>query len=73
MFEINFIYDIWTDENIIKKQVIINSFLHCRISQLLDDSQDELFNWPDLDSSIDDKNEIGNIIGDLEDNNEEQK
>ena len=73
MFEINFIYDIWTDENIIKKQVIINSFLHCGISQLLDRSQDELFNWPDLDSSIDDKNEIGNIIGDLEDTNEEQK
>ena len=73
MFEINFIYDIWTDENIIKRQAIINSFLHCGISQLLDDSQDKLFNQPDLNSSIDDKNEIGNIIDDLEDNNEEQK
>ena len=70
---IKFIYDIWADENIIKRQVIINSFLHCGISQLLDGSQDELFNWPDLDSSFNDKNDIGNIIYDLEDKNEEQK
>ena len=47
LFKIKFIEEIWTVENIIKKQTIINSFLHCGISQLLDGSQDELFKWPD--------------------------
>lgn len=58
--------------NLIKKQIIINSFLHYGISQILDSSQDKLFNRPDLESSVNNKNDIGNICDDLEDINREQ-
>ena len=69
---VKFIAEIWNDENIIKRQTIIHSFLHCGISHLLDGSQDELFNWPDLELSFNAKNDIGNIINDSENINEEQ-
>jgi len=69
---VKFIAEIWNDEKIIKRQTIIHSFLHCGISQLLDGSQDELFNWPDLELSFNAKNDIGNIINDSENINEEQ-
>jgi len=45
--------------------VIKNSFLFCGNSQVLDDSKDEYFRWPDLVSNPGDKNENFNIINDL--------
>ena len=41
---IYFINEIWnTDDNIIRKDIIKNSFLYCGISYVLDGSEDEYF------------------------------
>ena len=63
---IKMVLDIWTNENDIKKNIIIDSFLYCGISQKLDGSQDELFRWPDLVYSINENNEQDNIINDID-------
>ena len=60
------VFDIWTNENDIKKNIIIDSFLYCGISQKLDGSQDELFRWPDLVYSLNENNEQDNIINDID-------
>lgn len=64
---INFINEIWNTDDIIRKDIIKNSFLYCGISQVLDGSEDEYFRWPDLVSNNGDKNENFNIINDFED------
>lgn len=69
---IRFIDEIWNNENIIKKDVIKNSFWYCGISQSLDGSEDEYFRWPDLSYLEESKSENQIIINDLEDEKEEK-
>lgn len=44
---IDFIHDIWYEESIITKEMIINAFKICGISNSMDGSEDEMFKWPD--------------------------
>ena len=62
---IQIINDIWQDNNYIKTETIINSFLYCGISQKQDGSQDEFFKWPDAENYLDSEYDL-KIINDLD-------
>jgi hypothetical protein len=64
---IQYICDVWYDDNIINKDMIYNSFRETGIGNKLDRSEDNLFNvWPKM------KNEIPLIETDLENDNTSQ-
>ena len=55
---IKIINDIWKDNNYIKNETIINSYLYCGISQMQDGSQDEFFKWPDAEYSLESEDDF---------------
>ena len=61
------VVDIWYNENNIKKKLII-VYSDCGISLKLDDSEDEMFRWPDIGNISKQNEEISNILYDLDEN-----
>ncbi len=47
--------------------------MFCGISQKMDESEDEMFRWPDIENDNKEDADISNILNDLDDNSEEEK
>ena len=69
---IEFVYNTWYKPDIIKEDIIRNSFKTCGISNNLDGSEDDLFNWPD---DIEPEDDVINEMpkDDYSDGDEEQE